>query len=128
MLSDFTLIQRLGSGVAVAKLNIFAIHIVMPCVLSSHCNKILNISTYHRRHEKFEPLKYRKNEGSKATVHDLVFDVQTEKLSTGRMLNHMEEEKKEAMGAGNLPDFWSGTSERDMRIMTCEANITLISQ
>lgn len=80
VLSDFTLIQRLGSGLAVAKLNIFAIHSVMPCVLSSHCNKILNISNYHRRHEKFEPLKYRKNEGSKATVHDLVFDVQTEKL------------------------------------------------
>lgn len=32
------------------------------------------------------------------------------------------------MGAGNPPDFWSGTSELGMQMMTCEANITLISQ
>lgn len=47
-----------------------------------------------------------------------------QKPSTGRIV----EEKKEAKGAGNLPDFFSGTSELDMRMMSCEANITLISQ
>lgn len=51
-----------------------------------------------------------------------------QKPSTGRMLNQMEEEKKEVMGAGNLPDFWSGTSELDMLMVTCEADVILISQ
>lgn len=46
----------------------------------------------------------------------------------GRMLNRIKEEKKEGMRAGNPPDFWSGTSELSLRMMTCEDNITLISQ
>lgn len=50
-----------------------------------------------------------------------------QKPSTGRILNRIEEEKKEAMGEGNLSDFWSGTSEHHIRMITCEANVTLIS-
>lgn len=76
-----------------AKLNrLFAIHSVMPCVLPSHCSKILTINTYHRRDKKFEPLKYRKNENSEATVHELVDDVQTE---VQRETQHREDVKSD---------------------------------